>query len=371
MIIATAFFLGACTSRPEPPGDGMYFKVSIRATTANMRAQDSNHSINQDAKDHEDYVDVLRMIVSELDGTVVSNEMLDVVSGTAAFKVSEAGNYNLTFIANEPVELKAELDAIATEAALNTVYPGGPAGATLSPVSHSENIWMMDDEGAIGPRRFPMTAQYKNVAFVRGGSESAPKALVLPTPTTGVELMRTLAKVNILIKKSVFYNPEESDPAKRFRWIGPAEFGRVLEIELTNMPKDYPLMPMNTTYLGEIFEMIYTLTLGDEPLEDFVVMPEEDDEGGSIGGARILDLSIPFYIAECLLEQDASDVPSLTIRWMVYHGGAEVEKEEVFPIQNGSGSTGYEEYYKDVTPHASSIYRNRLYEVNINLLPKS
>ncbi|MCD7930009.1 MAG: hypothetical protein LUH15_00780 [Tannerellaceae bacterium] len=190
LLVTILFILVGCRNEDDKivfHGEEAMISLSVRAVSS---------SINQDAVFWEDRVDELRMITFDSEtGEVGFNEKIYFPDGfnnpSRAVRL-RAGIYNMYFIANE------------------TVYSGDFVEALLAIRNESEftsdsrftnltyNPAFLPD-GTTTAGRFVMSAVYTDVAVTGGGTETNPATLILPTGK--VELVRALAKVEVIFRK--------------------------------------------------------------------------------------------------------------------------------------------------------------------------
>lgn len=153
-------------------------------------------SINQDTQGWEDRVDELRMIAFDSQsGKRAFNEKLYFPNGLTDRSKPVAmrpGEYDFYFIANETVYNDEFVDALMHV----TTKSDFDEDIRFKNLTYRSEF-MPDSHTIAG--RFLMSAIYKEISIVSGGTEEAPLQLPLPTPT--VELIRSLAKVEIVFRK--------------------------------------------------------------------------------------------------------------------------------------------------------------------------
>ncbi|MCD8194265.1 MAG: hypothetical protein LUD74_06950, partial [Tannerellaceae bacterium] len=175
-----------------------YDKEDTGITMLSLSVRAASDSINEDDELWEDRVDELRMIVFDATTTqVVFNHKLsfpDGFNGRSRPVLLPLGTFNFYFIANE------------------TVYTGDFVNALLGIQNESEfdtdsrfttlayNPAFVP-EGTTSQGRFVMSAIYRNITVVSGGTATSPA--LLPIPNGRVELIRDLAKVEVIFRKSV------------------------------------------------------------------------------------------------------------------------------------------------------------------------
>lgn len=210
--LASLFFIlmtmNGCTDR-ESDGSATdeYAHIALSVRT-------SASSINDDKYFWEDRVDELRMIAFESDGgSVVLNQKLYFPDGFGAKSrpvTIHPGTYDFYFIANE------------------SVYAGDFVSALINITNKSDfskDVRFAEmaynpgfhPDGSTPEGRFLMSAIYENIPVAQGGTEQAPASL--PLPTNKVELIRAMAKVEVIFRKKV-PGKHPSRPCGNFR---PAE----------------------------------------------------------------------------------------------------------------------------------------------------
>lgn len=222
-----------------------------------------------------------------------------------------AGIYNMYFIANE------------------TVYSGDFVEALLAIRNESEftsdsrftnltyNPAFLPD-GTTTAGRFVMSAVYTDVAVTGGGTETNPATLILPTGK--VELVRALAKVEVIFRKKT---PGSTVPENT-----------VTSVLLENVASDLSIPPYDNYYEGA------TVSSPAASLTDF------DYTRDSIG-------SVIFYIPEFLVPPNGTNYTLLEIN------------NQTFPIQNDSVFEGITSQRRTVPAlSTNSVIRNYHYIVN-------
>ncbi|MCD8186262.1 MAG: FimB/Mfa2 family fimbrial subunit [Rikenellaceae bacterium] len=274
--------------------------------------------INTDSVGWEDRVDELRMIVfSTGDGSVVFNEKLYFPNGfdhsSRAVKLNP-GTYDFLFIANEGVyagdfvQALLELDN-RTELDTDARFRSLPYRPDFVP----------DGTGASG--RFVMSALYEEITVSAGGTETNPVSLDLPTGQ--VELIRALAKVEVIFRK------RESGSAVAAGTIGTVHLSRVAAY--LSVP------PLDDYYTGEL------TSTADAVTADFQY------DRDSIG-------AVVFYIPELLNPEGSAEYTALNI-----DGGS-------FPIRTLDGAAGMALQRREVPSFSPySVVRNYHYIINAYL----
>ena len=341
----------------------------------NLRTQeDGVYSINTDKTDKEDYVKELRVIL--LQGDEVKKNFyfraLDPDSHSP-YKLT-TGHNEVSFKLEEEEMGIYDMMVIANESSLRT-----PTRQTLSPIlsaatKRDEIKSIVLNTYVIESRKsssfyIPMTAEYSDVDMRKGGSKDSPLKLQLPTPTTGVELLRILAKVELIIKDCVEAT-KRSDGKYDCSWIGPWGFDRVVTIYLDKVSAETPLFPTNQysslkTYSGET-----AVSLSRVVDESSVVGLDNLPKDDPIGGVYLLDYRVRFYLPERLVAQGQEDEQAtvMKIKWNYYPDPWDFreKKEHTTTFSFARQNEGADDY---LTPSATfdpsdkSVYRNSCYRI--------
>ena len=360
-------------------GQGLYFSLQFglrEAHNQNLRAQeDGVYSINTDQTDKEDYVKELRIILLQgdevkknfyfraLDPDSHSLNKLTTGHNEVSFKLEEEemGIYDMMVIANES-SLRT-----STRKKLSTI---------LSKIKTRDEIKsIVLDTYVIESRRsssfyIPMTAEYSDVDMQKGGSKDRPIKLQLPTPTKGVELLRILAKVELIIKDCVEAT-RRSDGKYDCSWIGPWGFDRVVTIYLDKVSAETPLFPANQYSSLETYSGETAVSLSRVVDESSVVGLDNLPKDDPIGGAYLLDYRVRFYLPERLVAQGQEDEQAtvMKIKWNYYPDPWDFrEKKEHTTTSSFSNNERADDY---LTPSATfdpsdkSVYRNSSYRIAI------
>ncbi|MCD8177066.1 MAG: hypothetical protein LUE98_06455 [Tannerellaceae bacterium] len=309
LLVTILFILVGCRNEDDKigsHGEEAMISLSVRAVSS---------SINQDAVFWEDRVDELRMITFDSEtGEVGFNEKIYFPDGfnnpSRAVRL-RAGIYNMYFIANETVysgDFVEALLAIRNE----SEFTSDPRFTNLT-----YNPAFLPD-GTTTAGRFVMSAVYTDVAVTGGGTETNPASLILPTGK--VELVRALAKVEVIFRKKT---PGSTVPENT-----------VTSVLLENVASDLSIPPYDNYYEGA------TVSSPAASLTDF------DYTRDSIG-------SVIFYIPEFLVPPNGTNYTLLEIN------------NQTFPIQNDSGFEGITSQRRTVPAlSTNSVIRNYHYIVN-------
>ena len=361
-------------------GQGLYFSLQFglrEAHNQNLRAQeDGVYSINTDQTDKEDYVKELRIILLQgdevkknfyfraLDPDSHSLNKLTTGHNEVSFKLEEEemGIYDMMVIANES-SLRT-----STRKKLSTI---------LSKIKTRDEIKsIVLDTYVIESRRsssfyIPMTAEYSDVDMQKGGSKDRPIKLQLPTPTKGVELLRILAKVELIIKDCVEAT-RRSDGKYDCSWIGPWGFDRVVTIYLDKVSAETPLFPANQYSSLETYSGETAVSLSRVVDESSVVGLDNLPKDDPIGGAYLLDYRVHFYLPERLVAQGQEDEQAtvMKIKWNYYPDPWDFrEKKEHTTTSSFSNNERADDYLTTSAtfdPSDKSVYRNSCYRVGIS-----
>lgn len=304
------FLLSSCTNEDDYTGfDGNeYTNVTVRPRT-------TLYSVNADDVFWEDRVDELRMIAFDNEtGETVFNKKLNFPTGFS--NKSEAiqlalDTYDFYFIANE------------------SVYPGDFVTAITGIHNKSEfttdvrfmqiayNSGFLPDENSQSGR-FLMSAVYDDIAVTGGGTESQPLPLSLPTQE--VELIRSLAKVEVVFRKKV---SGSAVPANT-----------ISAVQLMNVASDISVPPYDNYYTGE------------RGASDLASLAELNYEQDSMG-------TVMFYIPEFLVPVNGTDYTQLKIN------------DLLFPILSDDTMEGIAAQRRTVpSVSTNSIIRNYHYLIN-------
>lgn len=360
-------------------GQGLYFSLQFglrEAHNQNLRAQeDGVYSINTDKTDKEDYVKELRVILLQgdevkknfyfraLDPDSHSLNKLTTGHNEVSFKLEEEemGIYDMMVIANES-SLRT-----STRKKLSTI---------LSKIKTRDEIKsIVLDTYVIESRRsssfyIPMTAEYSDVDMQKGGSKDRPIKLQLPTPTKGVELLRILAKVELIIKDCVEAT-RRSDGKYDCSWIGPWGFDRVVTIYLDKVSAETPLFPANQYSSLETYSGETAVSLSRVVDESSVVGLDDLPKDDPIGGAYLLDYRVHFYLPERLVAQGQEDEQAtvMKITWNYYPDPWNYkEKKEHTTTSSFSNNERADDYLTTSAtfdPSDKSVYRNSSYRIAI------
>ena len=280
-----------------------------------LSVRTSASSINDDTYFWEDRVDELRMIVFESgSGSVVFNQQLYFPDGFKAKShpvTIKPGTYDFYFIANESVYsgdfVPALLDItnksdLATDARFNgMIYNAG-----------------FQPDGSTPEGRFLMSAIYENITVVKGGTEQAP--ISLPLPTSKVELIRAMAKVEVIFRKKV---PGSTLPDRA-----------VTSVQLKNVASNLSVPPYDNYYAGG------------KSSSPEASLSELDFLNDSIG-------AVVFYIPELLLPESGTEYTELYIN------------NKGFAMQSDSEKTGITAQRRSVPALSdNSVIRNYHYIIN-------
>ena len=378
--------VGCSSSQSSPNGNGEnYLSVNL-----NLRAQeDGKNTLNKDLQDEEDKVHELRIMLFQ-GGDLKYNLCYNVPGGTgtdftfngdptvrrAVFKLPNPGVYDMVVIANERVDdtqgpsITTKLNAIARREQLNNIRIDMP---TIYKAGTLPNIKL----------RSPMTAEYKNVDMNHSGTQATPYQIVLPTDSHGVELLRTMAKVEILLEDMIEVE-ELPNNQKKYSWIGPWRYDRIYTVQSLNMPKSFPLMPQNQftpdteIVSGAIFNDI---TLPSTPDSRCVIeFPAEDP---SIGGGVMANYRLAFYVPEYLaktgLGADSQPLLKFTYKYWddAWNPNILAEKTSNHPMKNLNLPAARKYLQEVVDLHGGtvittgdySVYRNSCYRISVRFLP--
>lgn len=360
-------------------GQGLYFSLQFGlrgAHAQNLRAQeDGVYSINTDKTDKDDYVKELRIILLQgdevkknfyfraLDPDSHGPNKLTTGHNEVSFKLEEdeMDIYDMIVIANESSV------RITTRKTLSSVLPKVKTRDEIMAIRLNTGIVR-----TVSSRFYiPMTAEYRGVDMRKGGSKDSPLKLQLPTPTKGVELLRILAKVELIIKDCVEAT-RRSDGKFDFSWIGPWGFDRVVTIDIDKSTDETPLFPANQYSSLETSSDETAVTLSRLVDESSVVGLDDLPKDDPIGGVYLLDYRVHFYLPERLVaqEQEAEQATVMKIKWNYYPDPWDFrEKKEhttTFSFdRHNEGADDYLTTSATFDPSDKSVYRNSVYRVAV------
>lgn len=360
-------------------GQGLYFSLQFgvrEAHNQNLRAQeDGVYSINTDKTDKDDYVKELRIIL--LQGDEVKKNFafkaidpdsrglykLTTGDNELSFRLTEEelGIYDMIVIANE------SFGRISTRQTLSTFLPRVKTRDEIMDITLRTGI-----ERTVSSKFYiPMTAEYSAVDMRKGGSKDRPLKLQLPTQTKGVELLRILAKVELIIKDCVEAT-RRSDGKFDFSWIGPWGFDRVVTIDLDKVSMGTPLFPANQYSFPKTTSDETAISLSRVVDESSVVGLDDLPKDDPIGGVYLLDYRVHFYLPERLVaqEQEAEQATVMKIKWNYYPDPWDFrEKKEhttTFSFdRHNEGADDYLTTSATFDPSDKSVYRNSVYRVAV------
>ncbi len=381
--------VGCSPSGPSPSSgvDTNYISVGL-----SLRSQEDNtNSLNKDLLDEEDKVHELRIMLFQ-GGDLKYNLCYNVPGGTgvslafnadpsvrkAIFKLPKPGMYDMVVIANEQADasqgpsITSSLNGIAHRSQLNNIRITVP---TIYQAGVLPNIKL----------RSPMTAEYKNVDMTQVGTQVTPAVISLPTPSHGVELLRAMAKVELILKDMVEIAPASHNPKKYeiIGWIGTGVFDRVCTVQSINMPKTFFLMPQNLlTPDTEIASGVFNnIALPSAPDPKSVIDPVSIDDEPSIGGILTADYRLAFYVPEHLaktgLATNQQPLLKFTYKyktgdwWDPHSTLSEKKADHVMKNPNLSAATKYLDeivslHGGSVVPSGEySVYRNSCYRISV------
>lgn len=311
--LAGLFFIlmtmNGCTDQ-ESSGDATdeYAHIALSVRT-------SASSINDDKFFWEDRVDELRMIVFEPDGgAVVFNQKLNFPDGFGAKSrpvTIYPGTYDFYFIANESVYAENFVSALVNITNKSDLSKD----ARFTEMAYNPGF---HPDGSTPEGRFLMSAIYENIPVVKGGTEQAP--LSLPLPTSKVELIRAMAKVEVIFRKKVSGStlPDHA----------------VTSVQMKNVASYLSVPPYDDYYPG------------DKSFSLEASLSEFNYQNDSIG-------AVIFYIPELLLPESSTDYTELHIN------------NKGFAMQSDPAKTGITDQRRTVPPLSdNSVIRNYHYIIN-------
>ncbi|MDR1003922.1 MAG: hypothetical protein LBL97_02780 [Prevotellaceae bacterium] len=306
LALSIATSLTACHSDlPDEGGD---------EAVVNLLLGTASSGINTDKELWEDRVDEVRMIAFGRAGEVVYNNILPFPAGWEASSAAirfKPGVYDFCFIANEQAasaDFAAALKGLRHQSELTT-------DSRFSALTY--NAAFVPDGTTTGGL-FVMSARYDDVPVQSGGTETNP--LPLPLPGGKVQLIRPLAKVQVVFRKKV---SGSAVPA-----------GFIESLQLQNVAQRYSVPAVDTYYTG-----------GTTRSEE--VQPVDFDyNADSIG-------SVTWYIPELLVPTAGTDYTVLRVN------------DRLFPVETDGSLNGLSEQRR-LPDNLSgySVIRNCHYLIN-------
>lgn len=408
--------LSSCSASDEfDRADGNYYALSFH-TMRSHGSDSENPSMTPPGTDtelNEDKVAELRLIIFLHGGNIsVFNhkfEPSEMPQNTVKFFVEREGQYDLFLIANE----SAANDNVSGQASTELSFLSDPSvsrSKLLAAKGNAVNIHL-NQMGSGSNGLLLMTAVYENVRLDRvgagSGSEANPFKLDLTSQNldqrpglnglngkrSAAELMRAMAKVEVLLRGVIEVDYTNGKESPQYHWILPYGFSddSYIEVSLVNMPITYRLLPKSSetnTDAPLVVDTGYKFSTSagsKKPDPKQVVKPEGySDSDDPIGGLEPLDYSVYFYVPECLfsstLELKKENQPAVKVSYKRAGPTKPEEKiyteEKIYPIENGSTTSQYEWIIKPIYNNGVvrpdyNIYRNKHYRMRLNITGKS
>ncbi|GHV56612.1 hypothetical protein FACS1894182_03510 [Bacteroidia bacterium] len=281
-----------------------YISLALRAASG---------TINQDTQLWEDRVTEVRMLVFDSNGSAVYNGLLSFPNGFSNYSAGvriNPGVYDFYFIANESVypNFAGALASVTRQMQLRT-------DSRFWQLQYNPNFL---PDGTSSGGRFVSSAYYQGIAINQGGTEENP--MPLPLPTTTVELIRSLAKVEVTFRKKV---PGSNIPA-----------GSISSVQLQKVAQTFAVPAIDNYYTGS------TTT------SNSIVPSNFNYNNDSIG-------QVTFYIPEFLNQVSGAGATALHINNLS------------FPIQTDDGKTGLIDQRRTIASLSDScVIRNYYYQIN-------
>ena len=433
-------------SLEEEENDGKaYVSLSFAlAPSSNdgLRVQGDDYSINTDKVNREDYVNDLRIFLIQ-NGEIKKNVFFTKLAPRPAYDYSEGsdggvsykyqyGKARVTFELEESELGYYDLVVIANEGAyLNrqtiNPYPVEPGqesywdrefereekadAALRKALREAQTLNDLKKIRIPVTRRFcdthealrynqsspyidvisPMTAEYEHVDFTEGGTKRYPRQIKLSNPhgrTTGIELLRTFAKVELIYKKCVWLSWDEKGK-EQLNWIGPWRFQHPYGPHIYQMPKEVSLLPVQEYSSAQDTVSGFLGRESDQyvrPQSQFVIgydkiLQKVLKEGTPMGGGYLLDYRMYFYVPEKLVPEGPVETVKPLYIWFIwyYYSGFrpwldiasnnhQLRAEQRCYFDNLNENDKGEDYVKRTAtfnPSGKSVYRNRLYKITL------
>ncbi|GHU90749.1 hypothetical protein FACS1894155_09500 [Bacteroidia bacterium] len=287
-----------------------YVSLSLRASTG----------INEDTQFWEDRVIEVRMIIADQNGNVVYNDMLKFPSGLNyqcdAVKLYP-GHYDFYFIANE--------SGYSGFTTLLTSVTNVSQFQTNSGFRQLQYNSGFVPNPYLSSGTFLMSACYKNIQVQQGGTKTNPVLLSLGTGTGCVELVRALAKVEVIFRKK---SPGDVIPNNT-----------ITSVQLTKVAGSYSVPPNDNYYT-------------DWTTSSNRIVPSNFDYTQNVIG------SVVFYVPEFLTQTGGSDFTQLNINSLS------------FPIRTDD-MTGLGDQQRNIPGLSNNcVIRNFHYKINVRISPQ-
>ncbi|GHV40762.1 hypothetical protein FACS1894179_07820 [Bacteroidia bacterium] len=289
----------------SPDAGQSYIYLSVKA---------SSGSINEDAGG-EDRVSEVRMMAFDAGGNTVYNGLPDFPAGFGSRSHGikfKPGIYDFYFFANESAYAGFS-QALASVTSVSQLQ----SDPRFSQLTYNPGF---KPDNSSAPGRFLMSAYYKGISVLQGGTEASPEPLALPTPK--VELVRSLARVDV-----VFYKKEPGSDL-------PAT-STVSSVQLQNVALAFSVPAADTYYSGQA---------ASSPAADLSGLDYTRDSIGAVG---------PFYIPELLNKSGNAGFTGLHIN------------NRAFPILTDKAKAGLTAQRRTVPSLSDScVIRNYRYRIN-------
>lgn len=280
-----------------------------------LSLQTASTGINDDKQTWEDRVDELRMLVFDSNsGDVVFNQKLFFPNGLGNKSKGVSittGEFDFYFIANETAYDNTFVSALTSISNVSEFK----TDTRFTTLAYLPNF-MPDETTTKG--RFLMSAIYTNITVAGGGTEQNP--LPLNIPTNKVELIRALAKVEVVFRKKVSGTSVPSNA--------------ISSVRLKNVAADFSVPPVDDYYTGSNRE------------STAAILTRLNYNNDSIG-------KVVFYVPELLAKDDTSKHTLLSIN------------NKDYPVESDMTHTGIAAQRRNV-PEISeySVIRNYNYIIN-------
>ena len=282
---------------------------------------------------------------------------------------------DLAFLDNQEVILRSQLEGMKTVKAPNIVSEEEltGVGASIMMTALYKGVLISESLQGAGTQISPYIIDLTKFNEVQRPNLTA-------TNRVPAELMRSLAKVELTLKGIVAIRTKQgstaSNPQYNYSWVLPYGYkdSSKLLIEVLNMPKSYTLFPSSKlTDIATVGSLPpYQFSFNSKPDPKYVIRPDISEP--SIGGIYMGDYVITIYLPEYLAKKSLAKNAQPAIKITYYEAGIDTPKSRIYPFKNESASaqtTDYETILKDLPERADwNVYRNRLYQINANILGK-
>lgn len=380
-------FWGCKTSPKESLEEGTFVALQFESLRAHGDDAEENGTTtpNTDIEHKEDAIKELRVILypTGVDTPVFNQKFAEqeLSSQRVVFKLKDFKHYDFYFIANESASNQSDTDlAFLKSNTLNRRQLEEFSNVKIESLVHSNKQFTGKEDYIM------MTACYKNILLSKSlqgsGSASNPyivdftipnkaqRPIIRSSSRQAVEMMRSLAKLELLFKGMVHIIPT-GRKTYQYRWVLPYGFldNTHLSIAVLNMPKSYTLFPKgfptDIVQTGKVVN--YTFDFSEAPEKENIVFPNNIREipiGGVLRGDYKLTIYLPEYLTSSSLAYQ--ERPGIQISY--YTRDEPNMQTRFYPMQNSQTPTHYEQVLQALIDRPEwNVYRNRFYRITVEI----